>query len=183
MFVWGEKARPAEVGERGKREHVAGQNARIILNFGRCDRLEGFRRLDRMGVLSFVSKLFAVETSSDVSILIVDDDPMMRLLCKTRLIQDGFVVETASSGIEGLAMARARSYRVILLDLYMPEYTGLDFLRDAGDLLRSTPVIVLSAAEKAAIAERCLDLGATRFLIKPVPVRVLSAEVQRVLAS
>jgi DNA-binding NarL/FixJ family response regulator len=72
---------------------------------------------------------------------------------------------------------------VILLDLYMPEYTGLDFLRDAADLLRSTPVIVLSAAEKEAIAERCLDLGARRFLIKPVPVRVLSAEVERVLAS
>lgn len=124
-----------------------------------------------------------METSAERSVLIIDDDPMMRLLCKTRLSQDGFAVETASSGIEGLEMARARSYRVILLDLYMPEYTGLDFLRDAADLLGSTSVIVLSAAEKEAIAERCLDLGARRFLIKPVPVRVLSAEVERVLAS
>ncbi len=134
-------------------------------------------------VRSYVSKLFAAGSSTELRILIVDDDPMMRLVTETRLRQDGFVVDSAISGREGLAMARSRRYQLILLDLYMPEYTGLDFLRDAGDLLRLTPVIVLSAAEKEAIAERCLDLGAIRFLIKPVPARVLSAEVQQVLAS
>ncbi len=134
-------------------------------------------------VRSFVSRFFPFGSPTELPILIVDDDPMMRLVSKTRLRQDGFTVETATSGVEGLEMARARRYQLILLDLYMPGYTGLDFLRDAGDLLRLTPIIVLSAAEKDAIAERCLDLGATRFLIKPVPVRVLSAEVRQVLAS
>lgn len=134
-------------------------------------------------VRSFVSKFFPLGSPTQLPILIVDDDPMMRLVSKTRLSQDGFTVETASSGVEGLKMAQRRRYQLILLDLYMPEYTGLDFLRDAGELLRLTPIIILSAAEKEAIAERCLDLGATRFLIKPVPARVLSAEVQQVLAS
>ena len=134
-------------------------------------------------VRSFVSKFFPFGSPTELPILIVDDDPMMRLVSKTRLSQDGFTVETASSGVEGLKMARRRRYQLILLDLYMPEYTGLDFLREAGELLRLTPIIILSAAEKEAIAERCLDLGASRFLIKPVPARVLSAEVQQVLAS
>jgi len=123
-----------------------------------------------------------MKTSTGPPILIIDDDPMLRLVCKTRLTQDGFAVETANSGIKGLEMARERRYRLILLDLYMPEYSGLDFLRDVEGLLGSTPVIVLSAAEKDAIARRCFELGATRFLIKPVPARVLSAEVQQVLA-
>ena len=125
----------------------------------------------------------SVKTSIAPPILIVDDDPMICFVCRARLVQDGFAVETASSGVKGLEMARAQRYQLILLDLFMPGYTGLDFLRDAAELLGSTPVIVISATEKEMVVERCLELGATHFLIKPVPARVLSAEVERVLAS
>jgi len=116
------------------------------------------------------------------SILLIDDDPTSRVLIERRLQRSEYTVDIAESGLRGLEMAQARPYSLILLDVYMPSYSGLDFLRDAREKLSSPPPIVaLSADQDTDLTEHCLELGAQGFLLKPITTDALVTEIDRLL--
>jgi two-component system phosphate regulon response regulator PhoB len=116
-------------------------------------------------------------------ILVVDDEPEAVELVEFNLEQAGFAVVTAADGAEALNKARAVSPSLIVLDLMLPEITGLEVCK----MLRrdpvtvSIPIIMLTA--KAAEIDRVvgLELGADDYITKPFSPRELVLRVKKLL--
>jgi DNA-binding response OmpR family regulator len=99
--------------------------------------------------------------------LVIDDDPAVCELMQRVCTREGFDVVTASSGEEGLRMARENRPALITLDVVMPGIDGwtvLKTLKEDGDLA-SIPVIMISISDEKS---RGLALGAANYLVKPV---------------
>jgi len=99
-------------------------------------------------------------------LLVVDDDPDLRLMLYDRLTGEGYAVETVGSGVEALEKL-STPYDGILLDINLPGIDGLDVLRRIREGHPSTPVIMLTASENKDLAEEALTLGAEAYLLKP----------------
>jgi signal transduction histidine kinase/CheY-like chemotaxis protein len=106
-------------------------------------------------------------------VLVIDDDPLQRDLMRRYLRKEGYAVRTASSGAQGLRMARQLLPAAITLDVMMPEMDGWSVLTALkGDLtLRDIPVIMLTMIDDP---ERGFTLGASEYATKPVNRRRLS---------
>ncbi|WP_293997469.1 putative bifunctional diguanylate cyclase/phosphodiesterase [Sphaerotilus sp.] len=124
-------------------------------------------------------------TLSDVTVMMVDDEPMMTDVAQAYLEDAGYTRFVAVHDPR-LALETARTHRpgLILLDLMMPELNGFDLLQliRQDERLRYTPVIVLTAASDPASKLRALELGATEFLSKPVDASELKIRVRNSLA-
>ena len=114
-------------------------------------------------------------------ILIVEDEPSMRLGLKDNLEFESYEVELAIDGSEGLDKASKGTYDLIILDVMMPKMSGFDVckaLRKAGD---TTPVIFLTAKSEEIDKVLGLELGADDYLTKPFSLRELIARVKAIL--
>jgi CheY-like chemotaxis protein len=102
-------------------------------------------------------------------VLVVDDEPDVLLLCRLNLEQQGFDVLEASNGRSALELLRDERPDVVVLDLMMPGMNGYDVLEAirADELLRKTPILVLTAKSLQADRERTAEMGAAAFLTKP----------------
>ncbi|BAI79597.1 conserved hypothetical protein [Deferribacter desulfuricans SSM1] len=80
-------------------------------------------------------------------ILIIDDDPYIRNFYKEFLEENGFVVIEAENGLEGMKIFREESPNLILLDINMPEKSGLDILKEIKKKNEKIPVFLLTAHE------------------------------------
>lgn len=121
---------------------------------------------------------------SDVTVMMVDDEPMMTDVIQTYLEEAGYSRFIAVNDPR-LALEAARRHRpgLLLLDLMMPEVSGFEILAQLRDdeMLRYTPVIVLTAAGEAATKLKALELGASEFLAKPVHAGELVLRVRNSL--
>src|SRR5438132_8978796 len=86
-------------------------------------------------------------TVPDTSVLIVDDDPVVRRMLQLTFESEGFAVTTAADGVEALAAVRSDRPAVMVLDIMMPKLDGMKVMHElkADDDLRSVPVILVSA--------------------------------------
>lgn len=102
-------------------------------------------------------------------VLIVDDEPLNLELLSRRLNQAGFRTLTAASGSEALELLEKGTVHAVLLDVIMPEMSGVDVLLTirASEQWRSLPVLMLSADGQQETIEQCYQLGANDYLIKP----------------
>jgi CheY-like chemotaxis protein len=102
-------------------------------------------------------------------ILVVDDNPDVRLALATLLQDEGFEVAEASDGDVGLEAARERKPDLILLDLMMPRVDGFETLRELkkDENLADVPVVVLTARRGSEDMPLARALGATDYLNKP----------------
>lgn len=101
-------------------------------------------------------------------ILVVEDDPMLQRIYASVLSKEGHQVEVASDGKEGLRSANANEPDVILLDMRMPNMTGLEFLR-AYDVITKHPkvrVIVFTNTEQPLWVKEAMALGARKYMTK-----------------
>jgi DNA-binding response OmpR family regulator len=98
------------------------------------------------------------------SVLLVEDDPAMRLLCTFNLEAAGFRVVAASTGREGLERARAQRFDLLLLDVMLPDLGGFEI---AAELRGDAPVVFLSARTSAADLARGRAVGAIDYVTKP----------------
>jgi DNA-binding response OmpR family regulator/two-component sensor histidine kinase len=114
-------------------------------------------------------------------VLVVDDDVELTRRVSADLMQEGLAVLTAASAEEGAALAAARHPDVILLDIMLPDRSGLDLLASLKreQATRHIPVLVVSVLKDAV---KALTLGAAEHLVKPVERATLAASVRRVLA-
>jgi len=115
-------------------------------------------------------------------ILLVDDDPKMLEILGVSLGKRGFTVRTASNGNDALAQAADRPPSLVILDLALPDMTGLDVLarlRSSED--SACPVLFLSAEPDLNARVSALEGGAHDFLQKPVPLRELHARIDGAL--
>ncbi|MFC1502396.1 sigma-54-dependent transcriptional regulator [bacterium] len=118
---------------------------------------------------------------SEEKILIVDDDPKIRLVLADRLQASGFIICQAHNGKRGLEMVSADKPDLVLLDLQMPEMSGLEVLKR---LLKDTPnlpVIILTAHGSIEHAVEAMKLGAYDFLPKPCKPDHILLVVQKAL--
>jgi two-component system OmpR family response regulator len=114
------------------------------------------------------------------TVLVVDDDAHLREVLQYALEKEGFKVETAKDGAEGLARAERDDVDLVVLDILMPELDGLEVCRRLR-ARRSVPIIFLSS--KAEEVDRIvgLELGGDDYLAKPFSPRELCARVRAVL--
>ncbi|MCC7078489.1 MAG: response regulator transcription factor [Acidimicrobiia bacterium] len=116
-----------------------------------------------------------------MKLLLVEDDRKIATAVKRGLEAEGFVVEVASDGTDGLWMAREGSYDLILLDILLPGRNGYEIcadLRDAGDW---TPILMLTAKDGDLDEAEALETGADDYLTKPFSFPVLVARVRALL--
>jgi len=114
------------------------------------------------------------------TVLVVDDEPMLRnLLCRL-LRMEGYEVIEAEDGQKALSLAASEKPDLVLLDVMMPTRDGLDVL---GDLRRTSdvPVIMVSALAEEADRVIGLKLGADDYVTKPFSAAELSARIESVL--
>ncbi len=116
-------------------------------------------------------------------ILVVDDDPMMRLIAREILEQDGFTVREADNGQEALRQFAATGADLILLDVIMP---GWDGFATCGRLRQApvgawTPIVMMTGLDDAQSIQRAYDVGATDFIVKPIIGPILVQRVRYVL--
>ena len=78
-------------------------------------------------------------------ILIVDDEEMIRLLYRKELSRDGYEVDTASSGAEAIEKASQGEFDVVILDIELPDMSGLGALHKLREIAPETPIILNSA--------------------------------------
>jgi DNA-binding response OmpR family regulator len=114
------------------------------------------------------------------SIIIVDDDALLRRSLAFHLEQAGYQVTTAATAEGALAMARRQPPDLVLLDIGLPEMDGLDALRQF-KAQRDVPIIYLTARRRELDQVVGLELGADDYITKPFDVDVLLARIKAVL--
>jgi len=119
-----------------------------------------------------------------VSVVVVDDDPVILKLLQVNFELEGIRVTTAIDGAEGLERVYEERPDVVISDIMMPNVNGLELLTalKGGPETMHLPVILLSAKAQVADVQRGLDLGADDYVTKPFDPLELIARVYDVLA-
>jgi EAL domain-containing protein (putative c-di-GMP-specific phosphodiesterase class I) len=115
-------------------------------------------------------------------VLVVDDDENFARSCVRVLQTWGYGVQTASDGGTAIELARAQQFDVVLTDIQLPSYSGLDILRAVRERDRDTPVVLMTGGPGLDSARVAVEWGALSYLIKPLSMPqlrdVLSRAVQ-----
>ncbi len=115
-----------------------------------------------------------------IRVLVVEDDPAIGRVLNRSLSDRGDVVTVATDGASGLAIALREQPEVVLLDLGLPDLSGLEVLT----MLRAVsqvPVIVITAQDDDRTVVKALDSGADDYLVKPFGSEQLAARIRAVL--
>lgn len=114
-------------------------------------------------------------------ILVIDDDPAITSVLKRGLSYEGFAVNTAASGTEGLALAREYPSDLVILDVMMPGLNGFDVLQRLRAADEQLPVLMLTARDAPADQVQGLESGADDYVVKPFTFDVLLARIHALL--
>ncbi len=115
-------------------------------------------------------------------ILIIDDDRAFRVGTGALLSDEGYAVDAAPGGDDGLARLRADSYDLVLLDLKMEGRTGLSVLEELRRTGNDVPVVMLTGFATVDSAVQALKLGADDYITKPCDNSVLRSKIRTILA-
>lgn len=113
--------------------------------------------------------------------LVVEDEPTSALLSRHVLEQEGFTVDTATTGAAAIDLVLATDYDAIILDLGLPDTNGLQVMEAIRREGRTTPVLILTGSLDAETTVRALDAGADDYLRKPPVPEELSARVRAIV--
>jgi two-component system KDP operon response regulator KdpE len=113
-------------------------------------------------------------------VLVVDDEPQILRALETTLRGAGYTVETAATAGEALARAAARPPEAVILDLVLPDGSGVDVCRELRGWLQS-PIVVLSVVSEEQEKVEALDAGADDYVTKPFGVDELLARLRAAL--
>jgi DNA-binding NtrC family response regulator len=116
------------------------------------------------------------------TLLIVDDEPSIQLAFRRAFREPDLQVITASSAAEGLDLVRLHQPDVIILDVHLPDKTGLDTLRQLRELDARSPVVFITGKSTTDTAIEAMKLGAFEYLLKPLELSQLRQVVERALA-
>jgi two-component system cell cycle response regulator len=126
-------------------------------------------------------------TGNQSRILVVDDNPVNRMLLARTLGGQGHDVTTAEDGRQALELLQTDTrtvFDIVLLDIVMPELDGYAVLAriKADEALRHIPVIMITAVDELESVVRCIEAGATDYLPRPFNAAVLEARINASLA-
>src|SRR6266851_5388359 len=117
------------------------------------------------------------------SVLVVDDDPVVRSLMRATLENDNFEVIEAGDGVEGCRLFEEHRPDLLLVDVVMPRMDGFELCRELRGRPASTyvPIVVATGLDDVPSITRAYDAGATDFIPKPVNWLVLNHRVRYIL--
>ena len=114
-------------------------------------------------------------------LLIIEDDRELASAVSRGLSQQGYAVDTAADGEEGLYLADVNEYDLVLLDLNLPEMDGLEVLRHLRTGNAELPVLILTARGRTEERVKGLDFGADDYLVKPFQFEELCARLRALM--
>jgi len=115
-------------------------------------------------------------------ILVVDDEGDIRESLQELLSLEGYEVELAANATEGTKRLESHAYDLVLLDLMMPDRSGMDVLKDVRDRDMETPIFMITAYGSTETAVRALKTGANDYFTKPWENDKLLIEIDRTIA-
>ncbi len=114
-------------------------------------------------------------------LLLVEDDRLLADSLRKKLIQQGFAVDLADNGVDAEFMGNEEPYDIVVLDLGLPERSGLEVLRNWREQGNPVPVIVLTARDAWHERVEGFKAGADDYLGKPFHVEELSVRIQALI--
>jgi DNA-binding NtrC family response regulator len=115
-------------------------------------------------------------------ILIIDDEIEIRESLEALLTMEGYEVELAASAAEGERKLESRAWDLVLLDLMMPDKSGMEVLRDVRERDRHTPIFMITAWGGVEAAVQAVKLGANDYVSKPWDNDKLIIEIERAIS-
>ncbi|GIU18167.1 MULTISPECIES: PAS domain S-box protein [unclassified Shewanella] len=112
--------------------------------------------------------MIAVAKEAHLPILLAEDSPANQIVASAMLRKAGFQVEIANNGLEALAMANAKEYGLILMDMRMPKMDGIEATQKILQSRPSQVVIAMTANVQKEDVEQCINAGMKDFVPKPV---------------
>ena len=120
--------------------------------------------------------------NSPPRVLAVDDESLIRMSLSIALSREGYDVDTASCGLEAMALLDQHRYDLVLLDLRLPDVSGMEVLRYARRLYPDVKVLLVTASTNAPSAGEAEREGAIGVLSKPFTLQFLASETRRVIS-
>ncbi|HEV8355291.1 MAG TPA: HD domain-containing phosphohydrolase [Gemmatimonadales bacterium] len=120
-------------------------------------------------------------SAEPIGVLVVDDEESMRSGLERFLLGQGYEVITAGSGEEALQLVRRRKLACLLLDVRLPDTSGMDLVPQLLKLEPDAAILMLSGVDQAASATLCMQRGAMDYLTKPVNLSDLARAIERAL--
>ena len=114
-------------------------------------------------------------------ILVVDDDPTVTSVLKRGLAFEGYAVDIAGSGQQGISAARDKTPDLVILDLMMPGMDGFEVLGRLRNAEPNLPVLMLTARDGPEDQVKGLESGADDYVVKPFSFAILAARVKALL--
>ncbi len=111
-------------------------------------------------------------------ILVIEDEPRILVFLSRALEAEGFAVDGADNGFDGLAQAISRRYDLVVLDLLLPRVDGLTVLRELNRRFPELPVVIVSARSDLSTKLRGFQLGASDYIAKPFAFDELLARIR-----
>lgn len=116
---------------------------------------------------------------NDISILVVDDEAMMRDLLEKILVREGYAVKTAGNGVEALELLQHEKFELIISDMKMPNMDGFELLKTVKQEYPNINVIIMTAYGDTYTVKDALLLGADEYITKPFKSHEISLVVER----
>ena len=113
------------------------------------------------------------------AVLVVDDDPAVRETIGNLLKTSGYQADLAANGHEALARLMATDFEVVLLDIRMPDITGLDLLPKIREAHPEAAVIMFTGVDDVSSAVEAMQQGASDYITKPVRLQELLVRIEK----
>src|SRR3546814_522122 len=117
----------------------------------------------------------------NMRVLLAEDDSAMAKSIELMLKTEGFIVDTADLGEDGLEIGKIYDYDIIVLDLVLPDIDGYEVVRRLRDARVETPILILSGLSELDNKVKGLGFGADDYLTKPFEKRELIARIQAIV--
>ena len=114
-------------------------------------------------------------------VLIIEDEQELADLLKRHLEDNGFAVETVGRGDDGVRLAEAEAFDLILLDLMLPGMDGIEVCRRLRARTLRTPIVMVTARSTEVEKVLGLEMGADDYIAKPFGLAELTARVKAIL--
>ena len=111
-------------------------------------------------------------------ILLIEDEPKTLVFIRKGLEENGYAVDTAADGLEGLRLAMAGAYQIIISDIVLPGMSGIQLCRQIREMHNETPLLMLTALGGVGHVVEGLDSGADDYLVKPFEFQELLARIR-----
>jgi two-component system OmpR family response regulator len=118
-----------------------------------------------------------------VRVLLVEDNATIGNAVQDHLLAEGWAVDWSMDLRSAMAAVVAGAYSVVLLDLRLPDGSGLELLKHMGTKVDSTPVIITSAYDQLSDQMNGMNIGAVDYLVKPFGLAELTARIRKAITS